>query len=118
MTSVLRNGEGQVELNDITHWYRIAGAEHATTPLVIIHGGPGGNVYNFERTMGPKLETFATIIYYAQRGCGRSVPPQDPNAYSIPLLVSDLEMLRQKLGLVKMIPLGFSFGGELALEYT
>lgn len=118
MTFILRNGESQLELNSITHWYRITGAEHMTTPLLIIHGGPGGNVYNFERTIGLKLETFATIIYYEQRGCGRSMPPQDPNAYSIPLLVSDLEMFRRKLGLEKIIPLGFSFGGELALEYT
>jgi proline iminopeptidase len=118
MVSTLYSGEAQVELNGILHWYKVAGVRHSTTPIVIIHGGPGGNVFNFERTIGPKLEDFATIIYYEQRGCGRSLRPKDPTAYSIPLLISDLDLLRQKLRLAKIIPLGFSFGGELALEYT
>ena len=117
-TSILRNGENRVKLNGVTHWYKVAGIGHSSTPIVVIHGGPGGFVYNFERTIGPKLEAFATVIYYEQRGCGRSASPPDSNAYSIPILVSDLEMLRQKLGFNKIIPLGFSFGGELALEYT
>jgi proline iminopeptidase len=114
----LRNEEGRIDANGVTHWFRIAGAEHSTTPLVVIHGGPGGNVYNFERTIGLQLEAFATLVYYEQRGCGRSSPPPKPTDYSIPLLVSDLELLRQQLGLDRVIPLGFSFGGELALEYT
>lgn len=114
----LTNGEYRADLNGVSHWYRVAGAENKTVPLVIIHGGPGGNVYNFERIAGAKLEKFATVIYYEQRGSGRSDAPKDENAYSIPILVSDLEALRQKTGVEKIIPLGFSFGGELALEYA
>ncbi len=90
----------------------------ATAPLVIIHGGPGGHVYNFERTIGPQLEAFTTVIYYEQRGCGRSDQPLDPYTYSIEMLVSDLDELRQALGLDRINLLGFSFGGELALEYA
>ena len=117
-TAKLKNGEYRTDLNGVSHWYKIAGAENKTTPIVIIHGGPGGNVYNFERIAGPKLEKFATVVYYEQRGSGRSDAPKNENDYSIPLLVSDLDALRQKLGLSKIIPLGFSFGGELALEYA
>lgn len=106
-----------MELNGVEHWYRVASAGRRTVPIVVIHGGPGGHVYTFERTIGPALETFATVVYYEQRGCGRSGLPEDPTAYSIPALVSDLEALRRELGLDKIIPLGFSFGGELALEY-
>jgi proline iminopeptidase len=118
MTSRLTNGENRVEVNGVGHWYRVAGAEHATTPLVIIHGGPGGHAYNFERTIGPQLEAFATVVYYEQRGCGRSDQPPDPYAYTLALLVSDLDELRQALGLDRINLLGFSFGGELALEYA
>lgn len=114
----LTNGEYRVDLNGISHWYKVAGAENKTTPMVIIHGGPGGNNYNFERVAGPGLEKFATVVYYEQRGSGRSAAPLDENAYSMPILVSDLEELRQKLGVSKIIPLGYSFGGELALEYA
>ncbi len=116
--SILNNGEYYIKLNDIIHWVKIAGVEHRTTPIVVIHGGPGGFNYNYERTIGPRLEAFYTIIYYEQRGCGRSEAPNDPDAYSISVLVDDLEALRLQLGLEKIIPLGYSFGGELALEYT
>lgn len=114
----LEDGEYRADINGIRHWYRIAAAEEDTIPLVIVHGGPGGNVYSFERTIGPRLEQFSTVIYYAQRGSGRSAAPEDPEAYSIPLLVSDLEFLRIRIGPARINLLGFSFGGELALEYA
>ena len=114
----MQNGEFRVVVNGIDHWCRIAGAEHQTVPLVVVHGGPGGNLYNFERTIGPLLEEFATVLYYEQRGCGRSGPPERPDAYSLELLVADLEALRGRLGLDRIALLGFSFGGELALAYA
>lgn len=118
MSTRLTDGENLIELNDVRHWHRIAGAERATTPLVIVHGGPGGHVYNFEHTIGPALEAFSTVIYYEQRGCGRSDQPADPYTYSIEMLVADLEALRTALQLDQINLLGFSFGGELALEYA
>ncbi len=115
---ILENGELFIKINGIKHWCKIAGIEHNTTPLIIIHGGPGGNNYTYERTIGPLLEKFATIIYYEQRGCGRSEEPEDKEAYLIPILLSDLAELCNKLKLEKIIPLGFSFGGQLALEFA
>lgn len=114
----MENGELFLTINSIKHWVKIAGAENDTIPLVIIHGGPGGHNYTFERTIGPYLEEYATIIYYEQRGSGRSEAPKDKEAYSIPLLISDLEILCKDLKLKKIIPLGFSFGSELALEFA
>lgn len=114
----LTNGEAFVELNGIRHWYRVAAAERGTVPLLILHGGPGGNVWNFERTIGPELERFSTVVYFEQRGSGRSAPPSSPDAYSLPLLVSDVDALRRHLGVERVALLGFSFGSELALEYA
>lgn len=116
--TVLKNGEHFLKVNGIQHWVKIKGAELRTVPIVVIHGGPGGNHYTFERTIGPLLEPFTTIIYYEQRGCGRTEPPDDRTAYSRQLLLDDLEELRKSLRLPVFIPLGYSFGGELALEYT
>jgi proline iminopeptidase len=112
------NGEGRAVLNAVEHWYRVAGAEHGGTPLVIVHGGPGGSVYTFEHTVGPALERFTTVVYYDQRGSGRSAAPADPGAYGMDLVVSDLEELRRRLGVEKISLLGFSFGGEIVLEYA
>ncbi len=116
--SRLTEGEAHVTLNGVRHWYRVAAAERATVPLVILHGGPGGNVWNFERTIGPALERFSTVVYFEQRGSGRSAPPASREDYSLPLLVSDLDALRRHLGVERMSLLGFSFGSELALEYA
>lgn len=116
--NMLENGENYITVNGIQHWYKVGGAHHNTTPIMIVHGGPGGNHYVFERTIGPNLEEFATIIYYEQRGCGRSSAPIDQNAYSIPLLIDDLEKLRKALHISTLHLLGYSFGGQLCLEYT
>jgi proline iminopeptidase len=39
------DGVMTVELNGLAHWVRVAGAAHATTPLVLLHGGPGGDCH-------------------------------------------------------------------------
>jgi proline iminopeptidase len=113
----LADGEHRVELNGVRHWVRVVGTDLATVPLVIVHGGPGGNNYAFERTIGLRLEAFSTVVYVEQRGAGRSGDAPD-GVYTIPALIADLEALRVALGVERMNLLGYSFGAELALEYA
>jgi proline iminopeptidase len=114
----LQDGERRIVLNGVEHWVRIAGTRAGTTPLIIVHGGPGGNVFTFERTIGPQLERFTTVVYYDQRGSGRSAAPSNPADYKLPTIVADLEALRATLGAEHVNLLGFSFGGLIALEYA
>ena len=114
----IENGQQHLELNGVRHWVRVAGAAYKTTPLLIVHGGSGGSVYTFEQTAGVQLEQSQTIIYYEQRGCGRSSDATDSSSYTVAQLVDDLEQLRQTLELDAIDLLGFSFGAELALEYA
>ena len=114
----LPDGEHRLFLNGIRQWIKVAGVEHGTVPLLLLHGGPGGNHYNFERTVGPLLEAQRTVIYHEQRGCGRSDAPPAPDEYSLPLLVSDVDALLDTLELAQVDVLGYSFGGGLALEYA
>ncbi|MGN8842483.1 alpha/beta fold hydrolase [Niallia sp. HCP3S3_B10] len=114
----LVNGEYKQYINDIEHWIKIEGAENCTTPLVIIHGGPGGNLYSFERTTGPLLSKSRTIIYYEQRGCGRSGSPDSKDAFTFKELITDFNGIHKWIGYEKVDLFGFSFGGELALEIT
>ncbi|WP_129111059.1 alpha/beta hydrolase [Bacillus toyonensis] len=53
-----------------------------------------------------------------QRGCGRSDAPKDDDDYSIHTLVEDLEKLTKQLNVEKVNLLGYSFGGQLCLEYA
>lgn len=115
---MLYNQEKKVDIKGINHWVKIAGAQHKTIPIVIVHGGPGGHQYAFEHTIGKKLETLFTVIYYEQRGSGRSDAPKDDKDYKFQTLVSDLEDLCAVLELDKIILLGYSFGGEIVLEYA
>ena len=115
---MLQDGIHYLKINGIMHWCKVAGTAHNTVPLIIVHGGPGGNHYVFERTLGLKLEGNMTVVYYEQRGCGRSEAPQDDGAYSINTLVEDLEELRKQLNVEKVNLLGYSFGGQLCLEYA
>ncbi len=115
---ILHNGERYFELNGVRHWVRLAGADHRTLPLVILHGGPGGMVHTFEQTAGLSLTASQTVVYYEQRGCGRSGDAPNAETYTLPWLIADLEALRQQLQLERLNLLGFSFGAELALEYA
>jgi proline iminopeptidase len=110
------NGEYKLSINGINHWVKIEGYENKTMPLILIHGGPGGNHYNFERTVGRIISKERTVVYYEQRGSGRSDKPESVDDYSIDLLVSDLKVLKDLLGIERADLLGYSFGGELALE--
>lgn len=112
----ITNGEHYVEINSIKHWIKIEGAENNTTPLIILHGGPGGNNYTFERTTGPQLSKTRTVVYYEQRGCGRSAKPPVDTDYKLEQLIADFSKIKLWLGIEKVDLLGYSFGGELALE--
>ncbi|NEM97482.1 alpha/beta fold hydrolase [Pontibacter burrus] len=114
----LQDGEQFYTINGLKHWVKVKNSQQQTTPVVILHGGPGGNNYNFERTAGPLLESFATVVYYEQRGSGRSEAPKNPEDYTLPMLINDLEVLRDSLGAQKLVLLGYSFGAELALRYA
>jgi proline iminopeptidase len=103
-------------LNGVRLYYRVAGASDQT-PVVFLHGGPGYNSHSFATLAGPRLENDLKMIYFDQRGSGRSERPWT-QAYSIDILVQDIEALRQRLGAPRIALIGHSFGGTLALEYA
>lgn len=112
----LTPGVHHAVVNDVRLWYRVAGREEGT-PVVFLHGGPGQGSQTFARYVGPVLEPHLRMVYLDQRGSGRSERPWD-DAYSLELLVDDLERLRQAWGVERISLVGHSFGTILALEYA
>jgi proline iminopeptidase len=110
-------GEHRITINGVAHWVRVAGNDGGS-PIVVVHGGPGANASLCEQTVGPRLAEFATVVYYDQRGCGRSDAPAEPYTYSMDQLVADLDVLRAELGVARISPLGQSFGGRIAAAYA
>ena len=112
----LAQGEHQAVINDVRLWYRVAGPAEGT-PVVFLHGGPGQGSQTFARFAGPLLEQRLRMVYLDQRGSGRSERPWN-DAYSIDLLVEDVEALRRQWGVEKIAVIGHSFGTILAAEYA
>ena len=84
-------------------------------PFVTLHGGPGmGSRRGDWATFQPLTDSYR-LISYDQRGNGES---DGGEPYSHEQFVADLEALRQELGLGKIVLLGGSYGGYIALEYA
>ncbi len=82
----------------------------------VLHGGPGSDHTSFKPYLSP-LCAKAQLIYVDQRGCGRSAPA-DPETYTLANNVADVEALREVLGLERIILMGASYGGMVALSYA
>ena len=116
--SPVPNGTGTLVADSIPLWYRVAGTPRpGTPPVLFLHGGPGQGSEHFERFVGPLLERALQVVYFDQRASGRS-GQGDPSLYTLDKLVSDIEMLRRRIGAPRVALVGHSFGGTLALEYA
>jgi len=85
-------------------------------PAVFVHGGPGGGT-------DPKQRRFFDpaayrIILFDQRGCGRSTPHASLEDNTTWHLVSDMEAIRERLGVERWQVFGGSWGSTLALAYA
>jgi proline iminopeptidase len=85
-------------------------------PTVVLHGGPGAH-HDYLLPGFDRLATRRTLIYYDQRGGGRSpVPREVPVGWREQ--VEDLEALRVLWGIERLSIAGYSWGGLLALLYA
>lgn len=85
-------------------------------PVVVLHGGPGAH-HDYLLPGFDRLATGRTLVYYDQRGGGRSAVARD-----VPVgwrdQVADLDALREVWGLDRLAIAGYSWGGLLALLYA
>lgn len=85
-------------------------------PVVVLHGGPGAH-HDYLLPGFDALARGRELVYYDQRGGGRSPVPRDvPVGWTEH--VADLEVLRAELGLGRLTLAGYSWGGLLALLYA
>jgi proline iminopeptidase len=113
----LRLGPHNAVVNGVRLWYCVAGsATSMAPPVVFLHGGPGEGSQSFATLAGPALERSLRMVYLDQRGSGRSERPWN-KAYSVALLVDDLEKLRRVWGVPRIALIGHSVGTIVAMEY-
>ena len=86
-------------------------------PVLLLHGGPGLDHTGFRPWLDPLAERWG-LVFHDQRGGGRSTRPPSMAGIDHDTWVADAEALRQHLGYERMVLLGHSYGGYLALEYA
>ena len=85
-------------------------------PAVYLHGGPGSGCQpDHRRLFDP--ERFHAVLF-DQRGAGRSRPKGGREANTLPHLIADMEMIREKFGFSRWMLVGGSWGATLALAYA
>jgi proline iminopeptidase len=86
-------------------------------PVVVIHDGPG-----FEKSLMyggfDPLASDLRVIYYDQRGCGKSQPLSPLTSSTVADNVEDLESLRRYFHLPQMSLAAHGWGAVIAIEYA
>ena len=104
-----------LEIEDHKIYYEVSGNPHGKS-AIFVHGGPGGGgSTEVRRFFNPELYK---IIVFDQRGCGRSKPHASLNDNTTWHLVSDMERIREKLGIEQWLVFGGSWGSTLSLAYA
>ena len=86
-------------------------------PLVILHGGPGLD-HSYLLPQMEKLADTYELIFFDQRGCGKSSIRVDSTAMTLDALVEDIDRIRDAYNLNTMNLMGHSWGGLLAMYYA
>ena len=85
-------------------------------PAVYLHGGPGSGCQpDHRRLFDP--ERFHAVLF-DQRGAGRSRPKGRRDDNTLPHLIADMEMIRERFGFERWMIVGGSWGATLALAYA
>ena len=105
--------EGMVAVRGVALFVRRVGRG---SPAVVLHGGPGAH-HDYLLPGFDALADGRELIYYDQRGGGRSPVARDV-AVGWTEQVADLDALRTAWGLERLTLAGYSWGGLLALLYA
>lgn len=85
-------------------------------PALVLHGGPGSGCQPGQRQwFDPNV---FRVVLFDQRGAGRSTPAGSLVKNSTWDLVSDIELIRTKLGISRWMVVGGSWGVTLGLAYA
>jgi len=109
-----------VRLGESTQWIRIRAANARNPLLLLVQLGPALPMMNEVRTFGRllSLEDDFTVVYWDQRGCGRSLRSAGTaSELSVQAMIGDtvqlLAMLGERFGTPAIVA-GFSMGGTIA----
>jgi proline iminopeptidase len=107
---------GMIEVSPVHTLYYEQSGNPEGTPVVFLHGGPGGGTReSYRQYFDPKAYR---IVLFDQRGAGRSTPHASLDENTTWDLVADIEQLREHLGVEQWVVFGGSWGSTLSLAYA
>lgn len=106
------------ETGGVKIWYEVRGSGLGA-PLIVANGGPGfDHSYLLCGDVWDRLAKGRKVVFYDQRGNGRSSELKDGQPCGLAEQIDDLEALRAHLGFEKIDLLGHSWGGYLVMAYA
>lgn len=107
---------GRLKVSPIHELYYEQVGNPTGKPAVFLHGGPGGGIVSdYRRYFDPEIYR---VVLFDQRGSGKSTPHASLEENTTWHLVSDIEQLREHLGIHTWQVFGGSWGSTLALAYA
>ncbi|HXD49504.1 MAG TPA: alpha/beta fold hydrolase [Gemmatimonadaceae bacterium] len=112
--------EGYVVTSDSARlFYKIAGRPGpGIDTLIAIHGGPGLDLESIYNDFSAGLAAKHVVIFYDQRGGGKSELPADTMRLVAARQVQDLDEIRRHFGLERVTLVAHSYGPLLAASYA
>ena len=112
-----------LRIGGIDQWVMIRGESAGNPPLVLLHGGRGMSENAFLRNRNAALERGFTVVYWDQRGAGKSFDPAIPrSSMTVERFVADLdelvEAVRARVGQERVAIFGHSWGSLLGVLYA
>lgn len=113
----------RVRLGGLDQWVMIRGEDVANPLLILLHGGPGMSETSLFRGCNSVLEKSYTVVYWDQRGSGKSFDPDTPtSSMTVEQFIADVDQLvdyvRKRVGKQKVTLLGHSWGSQLGCLYA
>jgi pimeloyl-ACP methyl ester carboxylesterase len=110
-------------LGGVDQWMMIRGESLTNPPLILLHGGPGFSETHFFRRFNAPLETTFTVVYWDQRGSGKSFDRKiDRSSMTVEQFIADLDELVQavceRTGAKQVVIFGHSWGSALGVLYA
>ena len=113
----------QIRINGVNQslWFR--GVNINNPALILLHGGPGASESALFRHYNSELEKHFLVVYWEQRGAGRSYHPDIPPAsMTVRQFVADLhevvKLVKRRFGKDKVVLLGHSWGTVIGTLYA